>query len=178
MAPNTDRSKAKAVVKYLALLVAAASVVGCDHVTKHVATETLAGAPARSYFFDTIRLEYAQNVGSFLGLGAGLPSSVRFAVLVVAGGLMLVLLVAYALRRRWTGARLYGLALVVSGGASNWVDRAAHGRVVDFLNVGLGPIRTGIFNIADMALLAGLVLWTLSACTQARRRARGSPHGS
>jgi signal peptidase II len=32
------------------------------------------------------------------------------------------------------------------------------GRVVDFLNVGLGPVRTGIFNVADMAIMAGVIL--------------------
>ena len=30
-----------------------------------------------------------------------------------------------------------------------------HGAVVDFLNVGIGPLRTGVFNVADMAIMAG-----------------------
>ena len=35
------------------------------------------------------------------------------------------------------------------------------GSVVDFLNLGLGPIRTGIFNVADVAFFlgVGLLLW-------------------
>ena len=78
-------SEAKVIVKYLILLIAATSVVGCDRVTKHVATATLEGKPARSYFFDTVRLGYAENTGSFLSLGANLPSAVRFAVFVVVG---------------------------------------------------------------------------------------------
>jgi signal peptidase II len=32
------------------------------------------------------------------------------------------------------------------------------GRVTDFLNVGIGSMRTGIFNFADMAILGGVVL--------------------
>ena len=31
------------------------------------------------------------------------------------------------------------------------------GRVVDFLNVGVGPVRTGIFNFADVAILGGVL---------------------
>ena len=27
--------------------------------------------------------------------------------------------------------------------------------VIDFLNVGIGPVRTGVFNVADMAIMAG-----------------------
>jgi signal peptidase II len=30
--------------------------------------------------------------------------------------------------------------------------------VVDFLNIGIGELRSGIFNIADMAIMAGLFL--------------------
>jgi signal peptidase II len=44
------------------------------------------------------------------------------------------------------------------GGASNLIDRAARGHVVDFLNVGLGSLRTGIFNVADIAVLLGALL--------------------
>jgi signal peptidase II len=31
-----------------------------------------------------------------------------------------------------------------------------HGYVTDFLNLGVGPLRTGIFNVADFVLLVGL----------------------
>lgn len=167
-------SKAKVIVKYLLLLIAAMSIVGCDHVTKHVATETLAGKPARSYLFDTLRLSYAENAGSLLSLGANLPSPVRFAVFVVLAGSMLVFLVVYGIRCRWTGARLYGLALVAGGGASNLADRIVNGRVVDFLNVGVGSLRSGVFNVADMALTAGLVVLAVSECWRVRKRARRS----
>jgi lipoprotein signal peptidase len=40
-------------------------------------------------------------------------------------------------------------------------DRVSRGAVVDFLNVGTGSPRTGIFNVADMAVIAGLVLTLL-----------------
>jgi signal peptidase II len=46
----------------------------------------------------------------------------------------------------------------VAGGVSNWVDRLVQGSVVDFLNVGIGPVRTGVFNVADMAIMLGAVL--------------------
>jgi signal peptidase II len=151
----------KAIVKRILMLGAALSIVGCDQVTKQLATQTLSGEPTRSYFLDVVRLTYAENTGAFLSLGGDLPGSVRYPVFVLAG-LMLLLLVVYAVRARWTGWRLLGLTLFVSGGLSNFADRLAYGRVVDFLNVGIGPIRTGIFNIADIALLAGCAVLALS----------------
>ena len=56
-----------------------------------------------------------------------------------------------------------GLVLFVAGGSSNWIDRVLHGRVVDFLNLGVGPIRTGVFNVADVAIVAGAGLVALAA---------------
>jgi signal peptidase II len=40
----------------------------------------------------------------------------------------------------------------------NLIDRWMCGYVRDFVNVGLGPIRTGIFNVADATLMAGSLL--------------------
>ena len=51
--------------------------------------------------------------------------------------------------------------MVVAGGISNLVDRIAMGSVIDFLNVGVGPFRTGIFNVADVAIVTGIGLLIL-----------------
>jgi signal peptidase II len=53
---------------------------------------------------------------------------------------------------------LAGLALLIGGGVSNLVDRISRGAVVDFLNLGIGSLRTGIFNVADMAIMSGIAL--------------------
>jgi signal peptidase II len=142
---------------YLILLLVAATV-GCDRVTKHIATQRLAGLPTRSYFADTLRLGYAENPGGFLSLGAGLPAPVRTIVFTAATGVLLVMLIAAACRNGWDRWRTVALSLFIAGGASNWIDRFATGRVVDFLNVGIGSLRTGVFNVADMAIMAGVAL--------------------
>ncbi len=86
-------------------------------------------------------------------------------VFTFATGLLLLGMTLAAIRGRWEGMRLLGAALIVSGGASNWIDRVATGSVIDFLNVGIGPLRTGIFNVADVAILVGagwlgLAVWS------------------
>ena len=53
---------------------------------------------------------------------------------------------------------MVGLVLFLAGGASNLIDRVAFGSVIDFLNIGLGPFRTGIFNVADVAIMAGVAI--------------------
>ncbi len=147
----------------LALFVVIATTIGCDRVTKHMAEATLAGAPAQSYLADTVRLEWTQNAGAFLGLGADWSLAIRTGLFTVGNGLILTALVIAAVRLRWSGPTLFGLALFVAGGASNLADRLARGSVTDFINVGLGPVRTGIFNVADVAILAGAALVALAS---------------
>ena len=54
------------------------------------------------------------------------------------------------------------------GGFSNLFDRTVHGGyVVDFINVGFGALRTGIFNVADVAITVGVLLLV---CRNARYR--------
>lgn len=150
------------IIGRLVLIVAALATIGCDRVTKHVATTMLAGMPGRSYLADTVRLTYAENSGGFLSLGANLPPAARTALFSVATGLALLMLVIIALRRRTDGLARLGVTLFVAGGASNWIDRVVGGRVVDFLNVGVGPVRTGIFNIADVAIMLGVGVFVLA----------------
>ncbi|MCB0641598.1 MAG: signal peptidase II, partial [Phaeodactylibacter sp.] len=38
------------------------------------------------------------------------------------------------------------------------VDRCLYQSVTDFLNIGIGNWRTGIFNLADVSILIGVLL--------------------
>ena len=134
------------------------TTIGCDHVTKHIAVQQLAGTPGRSYFNDTLRLEYAENPGAFLSLGSTLPNWARNGLLIVGAGIGLIAVAVAALKFRWRGLPFFGASLFVAGGISNLLDRLATGSVVDFVNVGLGSLRTGVFNVADIALLIGVVM--------------------
>jgi signal peptidase II len=144
--------------------------IGCDRVTKHIAAEKLAGLPTQSYLADTLRIGYAENTGGFLSVGADLPTPARTTVFTLATGVLLVLLVAAAWRHGWDPWRTVALSLFIAGGASNWIDRLASGKVVDFLNVGIGSVRTGIFNVADIAIMAGVALLMVAELKTSRRR--------
>jgi signal peptidase II len=148
--------------------------VGCDQVTKRLATETLRGRPPQSFVFDTVRLEYALNPGGFLSLGANIPPSVRFLTFVVFN-VMLLAAAFYLLAAKWNMhfVRFVALVFLVAGGIGNLIDRVLHnGLVTDFANLGIGPLRTGIFNVADVALTLGAVLLLIGSGGVSRRTAR------
>ena len=136
-------------------LAAVLLTIGCDHATKRVAASTLEGEPNRSYAGDVLRLGYTENTGGFLSLGARLPESARALVFQGGAGLLLLGVTVYGIRRLHAGEPALGIVLIAAGGWSNWIDRVMRGSVIDFLNVGIGPLRTGVFNVADVAIMLG-----------------------
>lgn len=142
------------------LLAILLSCIGCDRVTKVVAMRTLPDDPVKSYWGDTIRIQYAENQGGFLSLGANLSEHSRFLLLTVSNGIFLAAIVGVLLWRwQMPVSRFTSLALLLAGGIGNLIDRIFNdGRVIDFLNLGIGPVRTGIFNVADVAITAGVIL--------------------
>jgi signal peptidase II len=148
--------------RLLAVVAIVLSTIGCDRVSKHYASRELMGSPRRSYLADTLRVEYVENSGGFLSIGAGLPERVRKWIFVVGTSAALVGLSFGFVRRGRVTWSTVGLSLIWAGGLSNLLDRLVRGRVTDFLNVGIGPLRTGIFNVADLAITCGLALVLLA----------------
>jgi signal peptidase II len=144
--------------------------VGCDHAAKQAASQWLDGAGVVSLLGGVVRLELVANPGAFLSLGAALPEAARTLLLV---GLVPLLLAAGAwLALRSAGvsrAQLVAFGAMLGGGLANWLDRLANdGAVTDFVSIGFGPLRTGIFNLADVAIVAGLLLFLRTSRAEAK----------
>lgn len=136
-------------------------LIVADQWTKVLAIENIQGNPPTSYLGGIFRLEFAINPGAFLSLGSGLSTETRFWVFIVAVGGFLGGAAWVLFRDRTLDlVNAFALSIIVGGGVGNLIDRvfrANHG-VIDFLNVGFGNLRTGIFNIADMAIMLGVIL--------------------
>lgn len=143
--------------KLTLVLVILTSCIGCDQATKLVAKRQLLPGEMLSYAGDTFRLQYAENSGAFLSLGASLPEVWRQWIFTIFTGVFLLGLLVYLFASHTLSRfAVICLSFVCAGGVGNLIDRIAYdGRVVDFLNVGIGPLRTGIFNVADMAITFG-----------------------
>lgn len=152
--------------KFILLILVVSCCIGCDQVTKEIAKDRLQGMAPRSWCYDTIRLHYVKNAGAFLGMGAKLSIRLRFWIFIMIPGFVLVGLLIFGLFAPRLGLKeQLALSLVAGGGLSNLIDRVTQdGYVTDFLNLGIGPLRTGIFNVADVLILCGvggLILCTL-----------------
>ena len=129
--------------------------VGCDQFTKVQATKYLSDQPTMSFLWDTFRLQYSLNTGAMLSLGANLSDGVRALIFTYGVGLFLIILAIYTIFKQHPPLTTIALSLFLGGGIGNLIDRYFQGYVVDFLNVGIGWLRTGIFNVADMAVMLG-----------------------
>jgi signal peptidase II len=126
------------------------------------ATKTAVGGlllPGRSVpvLGDYLRLTHVQNPGGAFGLFRNSGSA--FAIASIGAVLLLL----------WTIARYHArsrpaevaLGLVLGGAIGNLVDRIRFGRVVDFLDAGVGDVRWPVFNVADIAVVVGVALFLL-----------------
>jgi signal peptidase II len=141
-----------------------------DQVTKQIAIAFLAPPPVKPpvYFFgDFFSFQYATNTGAFLSLGSTLPDGARLWLLTGFNAVILVCVATYlALRPQLSFWVTFSLSLILSGGIGNLIDRIFRdGEVIDFMNLGIPgaripfldlPMRTGIFNVADVAIMVGL----------------------
>ncbi len=136
-----------------------AVVIGLDQWSKIWAVNTLMGEPSTSYLNDFFRLTFARNTGAFLSLGSGLSDDWRYWVLTILPVLVLLFLLYQTLfSKTMSQWQIIAFSAILGGGLSNIYDRLMYGSVVDFLNMGIGDLRTGIFNVADMGIMAGLFM--------------------
>lgn len=145
--------------RLIVLLIPGLLATVLDRLTKIWAVNTLKEQPMKSYLNDVFRLVYAENTGAFLSLGSDMNDNLRYWVLAVVPVLVLLYIFFHVL----TAKNLHivqqaAFGFILGGGLSNIYDRIMEGRVVDFMNMGFGTLRTGIFNVADMSIMLGLFL--------------------
>jgi len=106
---------------------------------------------------DTVRFQYAENKGIYLSLGSALPDEIRFWLFTVAVSVLLASIFLFLIfSKNISSLPTIALTLVLSGGIGNLIDRIFHqGVVIDMLNFGIGNLRTGILNLADLAVTFG-----------------------
>ncbi|HSQ41254.1 MAG TPA: signal peptidase II [Fibrobacteraceae bacterium] len=133
--------------------------VGVDRISKWIALANLEGRGAVSVVGDYFVLVLARNQGAFLSAGASLPPTLRWLFLSGLPTLALLFAVIWLLLHPEIRRSVaISTACIIGGGVSNIFDRLFNdGRVVDFMNFGIGSLRTGILNVADLSITFGAI---------------------
>lgn len=126
-----------------------------DGLTKIWAERTLAPYQPVPVIDDFFRLTLGYNTGVAFGLFANGGVWPVIVTGIVILGLMFWL--ANALRRgQFPPVAAWPMGFLLGGAIANFIDRLIDGHVIDFLDVGLGPMRWPTFNLADSFIVISL----------------------
>ncbi|MDO4787949.1 MAG: signal peptidase II [Johnsonella sp.] len=98
-----------------------------------------------------------RNKGFPFGILENHPEAVKILPAAVTGFLAGSL---FAGGKKKKGTRI-ALVLLIAGGLSNVFDRMKRGYVVDYLHLDFSPIKKIIFNLADMYIFVGAVIYAV-----------------
>ena len=136
-------------------------IFGLDQLSKFWAVSNLMGKNAIVFSNGLFQFVYAENPGAFLGLGGAWPRELRFIIFALVVFLGLGGMLWYLVKKENLKINLYAYTFILAGGAGNLWDRVFHedGHVIDFMLIEIwGPLRTGVFNIADVFIVLGVLL--------------------
>lgn len=152
--------------------------IGCDQGTKDFARKNIRGKGTISVAGNFFILKYAENDGAFLGMGSKMKEPFKTVLLVVLPLLLIAgALVYLILDKKIPLTHAVSVSFILGGGISNLADRILNqGLVTDFMNFGIGALRTGILNFADLSITFGvLFLVIFEYLKKERPNKNGSP---
>ena len=147
--------------KFLLFIIMFSGLIVLDQVTKEIARQKLRDKDTLLYFYDTFRLSYVENTGAFLGMGSGMPRTISYIIFIALPLIFLLFFSVYIIlkRNQLNNFTLSCYVLIIAGGIGNLIDRIFRDmHVSDFMNFGIGSLRTGILNFADFYITLGIVL--------------------
>ena len=132
---------------------------GCDRISKIVIRQTIRDDQQFTFLNDHLTLTKVENSGAFLSLGNTMSHPLRFIFL----SIIPLLVLCYGLfflftNRNISKTTLTGICFVLGGGLGNVFDRIVYGSVTDFLHINFVIFQTGVFNLADVSIMSGMIM--------------------
>ena len=105
--------------------------------------------------FDVFNLTHITNKGAAWSMMEGKTwFLVGFPMVVILGGMVYMYF-----KRKESKLLMVSLALIISGGIGNLIDRIRLGEVVDYIK--FEPINFPVFNFADICVVVGVIVLAL-----------------
>lgn len=140
-----------------AALVVAGTAVAlfvADQVSKALIVGALRPGESVDLIGGLVRLWYVKNTGAAFSL---FPGALWLFLPVTILALVMIGYFFRAFRDRGPAIHVV-LGTILAGTLGNLVDRLRLGYVVDFISVGVGDVRFPTFNVADSAVVVGIIV--------------------
>ncbi len=131
---------------YIAIL----ALIGLDWLTKYWIQTSMALNDTIPVIDGIFHITYIHNYGAAFSILEG-----KQGFLLIVTGIAMAAILGYMviaqIKKKTNPMELWSLALILSGGIGNFIDRVRFGYVVDFFDFRVWPI----FNVADIAVCCG-----------------------
>ena len=133
--------------------------IGCDQISKTIVRQQVDYNESIKVISDNFTLTRVENTGAFLSLGSSLPLSIKFLILSLIPSIALLLGLYFLITKTGISqAFIIGSCFVIGGGFGNLYDRLVYGSVTDFFHIDFVVFQTGVFNMADVSIMIGVLI--------------------
>ena len=146
----------RSIIRIVLILLIITVNIGCDQFSKKIVKRSVLPYETIHVLNDHLTVTRVENSGAFLSAGDSMSKSSKQIFLTLIPVIAMVLGLVYLFLKPVSGNMLVGLCFVIGGGVGNLFDRILYGSVTDFLYLKFGIFQTGIFNMADVSIMAGM----------------------
>jgi len=153
----------------LVLFLITALVIILDQLTKQLITRTMEIGDSNPIINNFLYITYHRNSGAAFGILQG-QMLLFYVVTTVAVIGILIWLIRLDLKENRILA--IALALILGGALGNFIDRVMYQAVIDFIQTIWWGYNFPIFNLADSALVCGVILMLIDILILDRNRGK------
>jgi len=146
----------KSIIRIVLILLIITVNIGCDQFSKKIVKRSVLPYETIHVLNDHLTVTRVENSGAFLSAGDSMSKASKQIFLTLIPVIAMVLGLVYLFLKPVSGNMLVGLCFVIGGGVGNLFDMILYGSVTDFLYLKFGIFQTGIFNMADVSIMAGM----------------------
>ncbi|MBN1897185.1 MAG: signal peptidase II [Spirochaetes bacterium] len=133
-------------------------VILFDKITKIAVKHSFLLGESKKVLGNFFRLTFIENTGIAFGLFSQSSHPLKSIVLLILSLIALYFIISIYIRSEKTFLLQICFGLILGGAFGNVYDRIVYGKVVDFLDFGIGTHRWPFFNIADSSITIGVIM--------------------
>ena len=151
----------KGIKEYLFVAVSSGSVLLIDFLSKNKIISIFKdGIVEKIYVNEYLDFILVFNTGISYGLFSGGGDFQKW--ILISLSILIIIFLLNIIRNESTILSKLGISFIIGGALGNVLDRFTYGAVVDFISLHAKGFSWYIFNIADMFIVLGVILFILS----------------
>ena len=140
-------------------------VLGIDILTKQLVLNTMIEYQSIPIINNFFSITFAKNTGGAFSFLEG-----RVPLIIIMTSIVIIFIIKYIKNNHINKLETICYSLVIGGAIGNLIDRIIYGYVIDFLDFNLLGYNFPIFNLADTAIVIGIILLIIFSTIESRNQ--------